>query len=943
MKNIIYSSLFVLLLSFSTGVVAQTSRLVATTGNDTGNCGTTPCLTINYAIGQAVAGDIIEVANGNYIENVNINKNITLRSTNGRDFTTITGISGVGAPGTIFIPNSFISNGIKIGSIGRGFKIIGIDNNNPAIENAAIYFQGNHINSELIGNEVVANGDHGLLTGYSTVNGFLIDSNIFSGKTFQGASPADIGFANQFATPNVPRQLVVMGCNNNCATTLNITFTNNQVIGTAGGTNGGGEQGNTLVTIDATNVTVRCNTFAGTTTRFGSSLRTRGPLVSQTIQNNTFSNANISASARPSMLILITAPVAAVAADYTAILALNRVDAAASVLSVTSPTANGTYATNSTVDVTVQFNSPVIIAGTPQLTLETGTIDRIANYLSGSGSCELTFRYTVQAGDETADLDYISTTALALNGGTITNSGTTTSLTLPAVGGAGSLGANKNIVIDGVRPSVMSIMRQNPTTTTSTANSVVYRVTFSKAVQNVDIADFALTSTGTAAGVVGSFLANSTTEYDITVNTITGAGTLRLDVPTTATINDLLGNALTAAFTTGQTYTFAVPTASIIQNPTTTVAISSISVVFRVIFDKAVQNVDIADFILSKTGTADGLIFSVSTNTGTSIDVTVNAITGAGTLRLDIPLINTINDNLANIATAFSAGEVYTIDRVAPTVVSVLRQNPLNVAVSVTKVTFAVTFSEDITGLDAADFVVTNSGTEGTISNITVNGNSALVEISSIRRIGTLRLDVLTTATINDLAGNAFVGGFTGGESYFIVLTPIIDVTVQAGSRQVTLSWSSVLFANSYEIYMYSANMPQTLVGTTDKTTFTVTGLENGVTYFFRIVVAGSTDFSTTVSARPSIVLSTEEETASTLFQVYPNPSNGSFTLKANAIKGGNATVSVLDMSGRIVFSQAIQASGSIETELNLNLSSGVYLLHISTEKDNLKRKLVIL
>ena len=56
------------------------------------------------------------------------------------------------------------------------------------------------------------------------------------------------------------------------------------------------------------------------------------------------------------------------------------------------------------------------MTGTPQLTLNDGAV---ANYASGSGTTTLTFNYTVAAGQNTADLDYASTTALALNGGTI--------------------------------------------------------------------------------------------------------------------------------------------------------------------------------------------------------------------------------------------------------------------------------------------------------------------------------------------------------------------------------------------------------------------------------------------------------------------------------------------------------------------------------------------
>ncbi|TAH20719.1 MAG: T9SS C-terminal target domain-containing protein [Cytophagales bacterium] len=197
------------------------------------------------------------------------------------------------------------------------------------------------------------------------------------------------------------------------------------------------------------------------------------------------------------------------------------------------------------------------------------------------------------------------------------------------------------------------------------------------------------------------------------------------------------------------------------------------------------------------------------------------------------------------------------------------------------------------------------------------------------------------TVNIIDVAEDS--GGGTTGEQ-----TPAAPVLYPAklGSNQVTLTWADVLYAVKYEIYVYNANMPQTLVGSTDKTIFTVTGLENSITYTFRIKAITSTGisgtFSNTIFARPSTVLGTEEETANALFQVYPNPSNGSFTLKAHELKGRNATISVFDMSGRVVYSQALQTNSSVETELNLNLSSGLYLLNISTEKDNLKRKLVV-
>ena len=74
------------------------------------------------------------------------------------------------------------------------------------------------------------------------------------------------------------------------------------------------------------------------------------------------------------------------------------------------------------------------------------------DYVSGTGTDTLTFNYTVQSGDSTSDLDFESTTALAVvslvssitDGSSNANVAT---LTLPNPGTTGSLGANKDLVI----------------------------------------------------------------------------------------------------------------------------------------------------------------------------------------------------------------------------------------------------------------------------------------------------------------------------------------------------------------------------------------------------------------------------------------------------------------------------------------------------------------
>ncbi len=125
------------------------------------------------------------------------------------------------------------------------------------------------------------------------------------------------------------------------------------------------------------------------------------------------------------------------------------------VSSVTSSSADRTYKAGDTVPIQVAFSQNVTVTGTPVLTLNSGGT---AAYASGSGTTVLTFSYAVGSGQSASDLDYPSTEALTLSGGTIRSvDGTTADLTLPAPGAAGSLGTNKNLVIDGIAPTITSV------------------------------------------------------------------------------------------------------------------------------------------------------------------------------------------------------------------------------------------------------------------------------------------------------------------------------------------------------------------------------------------------------------------------------------------------------------------------------------------------------
>jgi autotransporter-associated beta strand protein len=106
----------------------------------------------------------------------------------------------------------------------------------------------------------------------------------------------------------------------------------------------------------------------------------------------------------------------------------------------------GVYPAGTVIPITLTFNEPVTVSGTPQLALNAGG-GATASYSGGSGTSALTFSYTVGAGQNSSDLDYASIAALGLNGGSLQDAnGNAAVLTLPDTGSDGL--AMKDIVID---------------------------------------------------------------------------------------------------------------------------------------------------------------------------------------------------------------------------------------------------------------------------------------------------------------------------------------------------------------------------------------------------------------------------------------------------------------------------------------------------------------
>lgn len=222
---------------------------------------------------------------------------------------------------------------------------------------------------------------------------------------------------------------------------------------------------------------------------------------------------------------------------------------APTVTNVTSSTANGSYNAGDVVNVQVTFSETVLVTGTPRITLETGATDRNVNYTSGSNSSTLVFAYTVQAGDTSSDLNYTTTSALALNGGTIKDAATNNAtLTLPSTGAGNSLGGNKNIVIDTTAPTIAQVTPVPALTNDSTPNytfssneagTITYAGGCTSGTANATASNNTVTFASLADGTYGSCTVKVTDAAGNQSNTLSVSS---FDIDTTPPVITVLGD-----------------------------------------------------------------------------------------------------------------------------------------------------------------------------------------------------------------------------------------------------------------------------------------------------------------------------------------------------------------------------------------------------------------
>ncbi len=232
----------------------------------------------------------------------------------------------------------------------------------------------------------------------------------------------------------------------------------------------------------------------------------------------------------------------------------------ATVTNVTSAHANGAFKAGEVIDIDVTFSTTVQVTGSPTLDLETGPVNRAATYRGGSGTNTLQFRYTAASGDASSDLDYTNGGALKFNGGAIKDTATLTSatLTLPAPGASGSLGANKAIVIDTTAPTV-TVNQASGQADPAPSGPINFRILFSEAIDPSTFISTDVAITGTASGTPSVALTTSdNVDWNAAVSGLTAGGTVIASL-SAGVCADAAGNTNAASTSTDNTVTLQLP------------------------------------------------------------------------------------------------------------------------------------------------------------------------------------------------------------------------------------------------------------------------------------------------------------------------------------------------------------------------------------------------
>ncbi len=356
-----------------------------------------------------------------------------------------------------------------------------------------------------------------------------------------------------------------------------------------------------------------------------------------------------------------------------------------------------------------------------------------------------------------------------------------------------------NATVDTTAPAVTAIAPAGGATAADTA--VTFNVAFNESVGNVSVDDFALASTGSASGSIAGVSAASGASVDVTVNSITGTGTLRVNLNGGSNLQDDAGNGPPAAFTSGTAHTVDIPEAPgapVIG--TATPGDGQVSIAFTAPAD----NGGSAITGYTVTSSPGGI-----TGTGASSPITVTGLDNGTAYTFTVTATNAVG-------TGGASGVSNAVTPRAPQTISFANPGAQNFGTTPT-----------LTASSSADLPVSFSSSTSGVCTITSGGTLTFVTAGTCTIDADQAGDAATTAAATvsqSFTVNAVVPG-----------APTAAIAT-AGDTQVSVAFSAPSNSGGAAITGYTVTSnPGGISASGAGSPIVLTGLTNGVAYTFTV------------------------------------------------------------------------------------------------------------
>ncbi len=310
----------------------------------------------------------------------------------------------------------------------------------------------------------------------------------------------------------------------------------------------------------------------------------------------------------------------------------------AQVVNVTTSSTNGAYSAGALIEISVNFDLAVNVTGAPILLLNTGDE---ALFVSGSGTENLLFEYVVQTANgvdlvDVNDLNYSSTSALELNGGTIVNDADNANLVLPGLGSPNALSGSSNIGVDTTSPDLTGSPFSPENSSINAASNSVLSISFNENVSgagtaNIQIVDATTMLSTTLDGASAFSNSNSTQlNFDLSLYTLDPSSRYYVTIAAGA-IRDQAGNDFEGFSGTG-VWTFSTFGPPIIDTYPAAACVGEVISIEGDYFSGLTS-------IIIKEGVDEVIIpstaFNALSNTEVIFEIPTDALTGVFTLVKD--------------------------------------------------------------------------------------------------------------------------------------------------------------------------------------------------------------------------------------------------------------------------------------------------------------------